>query len=275
MLKIEEVHIYFFVCCALDRYCGTGIINSIYDLIYQILGGYRYNKSAWFTHTLLILTVVVFILWKMLGKRRTLIVLAFMSFFSLYLQYEGVLYWIKSEISWPNELFGYEFNESWVTTSILRCVILLPYVTTGLIFNCSESIKDLIIRERKLVIGFGIISLILLFNTSFFIQPQGDVYQGIRSYLITIAVTMVFYCLPMDRIPYSILNIISKISGCTMGIYYIHRLINYIVWDAHFGHYIHLNQRGAIYTVFVFLVCLAICLPFGRFKNKYIKCAFI
>lgn len=200
---------------------GVSICSNygfIKNMILQILFGHTVDEPLYYLMIIIYFTVIMFIFSYVKLKLRILL-MATSIIISLVLQYSNLNY-----VMFSNVIYNCKYT-------LGRIVELLPYAITGILLNYESEKYNFKLSRSILdfVICITIILQLLLANKG---RINGFGYQGVNLYIFN---SILFFCI-MKYSTYvkfnkvGILNmIICKLAPLTMGIYYIHFVVNTII----------------------------------------------
>lgn len=251
--------IYFVIYKILDIKFNLGLIHSWTDLFYQIIFGSKYNGTMWFHFALIVSTIIIYYLFKSFSKKNAIILSLVIGYISLFLQYTGIIYLFKDNMS-QNYLY-----------SIYGWFECIPYVSTGVLL-CHTKILTIINNDqlyKKIFVIFSVSLIVLWLLCPIFIIPQGVMYPGYGNCIISFCVIGLFYMLPFDKLPAAFLRLIYTASSYTMGIYCIHRLASQLVSLSAVTNCIDIGSGK--YVMFIYLICIVTCYILSKMPFKLLK----
>ena len=238
----------------LERLTGVDLYHGPADLFWQFFFGCGYNATAWYQVVLIWMTVLVFLLFCLPGERTALFCLGGLSVLSLVLSYSGLLgnfsHIMKNA---PPVIWGAPFYPGYILDPIGRFAETLPYVFLGLLLGQTDLLNRMK-KNRWSSLLFGGLLAVSFFLHRFLPQPEGFCYGGIWLILMALFFVLFFWCLPFEKLPEKICWWIKKISDCSMGVYFIHRMIGVAIYVTPLRLLLHM-QDGTLHDCAV--VCLA------------------
>ncbi len=204
--------IYWCIYKIIDLICNTSLQNSISDMFWQIAFGHspKLNATMWYQVNLIWITII-FLIIILLFKKSHMTILFLLAALAIYLQYSGTYMYFdrfRFEIKYP----------------LGRFVEMLPLAVTGFALS-SENAMNTLVKHRWRSIALSVFVIIMVAHFPVFSDIPGYGYQGAGVLLCASAFVILFYCLPLDHIPDILKRPLTFITGHTMGIYCIHRLV--------------------------------------------------
>lgn len=254
---------YFFGC--------FDIIHGWTDFFWQIAFGHSYNQSLWFHSDLIVMTIIVILLFRFLHLRNAMLVSSVFAYIALYLQYSGINGALFLGINWPEQIWGGYFHKSYVTYPVGRFVEMVPYAVLG-IFLGYYKVLETLKKSRNYIIIASVLCLYFFFSFSdYFIMPSGYGYQGMTRIIIALTTLVLFWLLPFDKVPRLINNAIVEISNHTMAIYFMHRIIAFIIYNTILNSFLNM-KKGTIHDcIIIFCISLFVSLILCRIPVKFIR----
>ena len=186
----------------IDNISNRKIIIPLYYLKIQLLCGRKFIVPLWYLFSIIVLTILFFILSNFITN-NFLFVIQIFSMFSYFFQYSGFDYLLnifKNSIKLP----------------ILNTLYLIPTSTLGLYFSALKIVEILKIK-KNMTLFFSFLFLYFLFKYDIFINLGG--YKGIIHMFTSSCFFLGFYFLPLENIHHYIKKVIQKITRYTNGIY--------------------------------------------------------
>lgn len=186
------------------------VINSINDLLIQLLAGHCFMTVLWFQYNLIFTTLLMIII-QLLFKQNTTLILINLWNISYFLQFSNINY---KNFSKYNFYIKYTFG---------RFFEILPYCITGFILSYIKLI-DTLKKYRTQTIFIIISNFIFIIKSNIFIRVNGFMYQGINLYIASVSLFIVISLIPLhiNKNNMAIIKIIKILSNHTSGIYYLH-----------------------------------------------------
>ena len=203
-----------------DIIIGSDYIHGIGNLIVELLtGSADYNVSLWFITDLLIITIVYTLIGRLIKTDGIKVfVYVFLGALGIALQYANVLvYLLENKGDAINYMVG-------------RIPEMLPFMSIGVLF----AYFDVLNRLKKHWIITAIVSVavfVINYNFTFLPLVRHFWYGGIRTMLLAVSLVVLFYVLPLDNIGKKATKAVSLLTGCVMGVFYIHYPIGEIIKD--------------------------------------------
>lgn len=262
--------VYYVVCKMIDIKNGSQLIQGKTDFVWQLLFGHSYNATLWFQVNLIVLTILFWIIFKVLKQGMALIVTMVLGYFALYLQYAEVLRSVLSKIVWPESIMGGYFSENYVIWTVGRLVEMVPYAVIGIIAGKIKIIDTK--KTYRIYILIGSYLLLNLFNKCNFFKPiDGFGYQGMQGIFVGSLLLILFSNLPFEKIPLIAKKVIFEISKYTMGIYFMHRLVGMVFYKTPLNGWLKMRQ-GTIYDCcIIFIASYVIARVIYKIPIKWIK----
>ena len=175
---------------------------SLYELKIQIILGRQFMVPLWYLFSMILLTIIFFIL-SNIFKKYFLFVLWLLSFFTYIIQYSGYYKFLNE----------YKNN---VKLPILDTLSILPLSVLGLSI-VSSNLKHILTDNKKTILFFSYLFLFFLFKYNIFIDLTG--YNGIVNIFTSLLFFMCFSLLPLENINICVKRIIKTTTNYTNGIY--------------------------------------------------------
>lgn len=249
--------IYWSIYCILQIKNSSGI--TFYDLLWQILTGHspKINPSMWFQTVLILLTIVYVLIFRLFKDRKGLILIFFITIFSLWFQYSG----------YNLMLFGslrYELK-----FPLGRICEMFPYASIGF-FTAHFDVFNRLKKYRLIcVILFGVISM-FLFKYNNIIPPSiGYCYSHHNNLLHVFFVVGFAFLLPFERFSIKEKNLLQHITRYTLGIYCMHRLIAFLLNLA--LAIIGLELNSFLFCVIIYIIAFCTSFVMCKLSSKYLK----
>ena len=225
------------------------------DLKYQLLTASGYMLILWFQWNLIFVTILYIII-ILLFKRFLNLILILMAITAFIYQYNGKNQ--KYFAKYPYfELHNYG-----------RILELIPYSVAGFLISSSGIIKFFKkFRLKTIITCLYIIYFILYYDI--FTKINGHMYQGVKMFLVSICIFIVFAMFPSEIIKNKIIiKIIKQLTNHTAGVYYLH--IN--LYEYLYDYNIHIKNRTIKGCMINYLICYLICFIgsfiFGKTKLR-------
>ena len=245
--------IYFFLNKYLIKYfkIKTRITITIIDLKLQLLYGFKYIFSLWYQWNLIFITIS-FILIILIFPKHYNFILIILSIISFIYQYNG-----------KNFLYFSKYKP-YITLSLGRILEILPSSIIGFII-ASSGIMKYLKKNRLKTIAICIYLCYLIIFYDIFKQIKGYQYCGIKMFLFSICVFIIFALFPSDKIKNKkLIKFIKQITNHTAGVYYLH----IPVFNCTESYIKYINNRTMKGCMINYLICYCFCfignLIFGR-----------
>lgn len=225
---------------------NVDLIGGISDLVCQIFTGHspRLNATMWYQVVLIVISVVFFIIFKLLPVKKGIFCTYIFLAAALLMQYTGLNYTLFSDLR-------YELKYP-----LGRVCEMVPCAVAG--FNFAYcGLTDKLKKHRVIVIlGSIVISSLLIANDSKLSYVKGFGYSGIPMICAASLLVITAVLLPLDNLPEKIKKAALTISKYTLGIYCMHRMVGRLIGFV-------FEKMGV--KAYTFLMCVVI----------YILCYFI
>ena len=193
------------------------LIGGIESFFWQMLtGNSPLNASMWYQFSLIVITLLITVIVRENRNLRTYF-LILLALIALGMEYSGA----------NSLLFGSLRNE--LKYPLGRTIEMIPFAVMGLLLCYWGFAKDFSYIKNKAFSAFcgcGIcVAFTVLLLKCNFPVPNGFEYGGIKPILISFVLFAFFAFLPLYHLPDFIQKLLSKLSGLTLGIYCIHRMV--------------------------------------------------
>lgn len=244
----------YWVCWILKG--NRGGVWSITPLLWKIAVGFSSEvkgNQLWYQTDIIILTLLVFVLFRTLGTETSVFALAVISVGALYLQYSGINIFIWSLLRDELKYTGGRLFE------------IFPYMLAGLLIQLCHI--DRFVRKYRNSCLF-LLLMLYLFTTRFnvFSEIDGFGYQGIGRIVVSTIIFLLFYLAPLQKVPECIRQAVMYMSKYTLGIYCSHMLVQYFIED---NLSVYHTWQNAVFVFWVSfgLSVLISCVPIKIIKN--------
>ncbi len=251
--------IYWIAYGLVEMFTGINKISGISDLFWQIVGGHsRYlNPSMWYQTSLIILSVVFFLIFNFLSISKGLFCIWCMLLFSLFMQYSGVNFNLFAEL------------EPELREPLGRTIEMIPYATLGFTISYLEIFEKLK-KYRGQVIGCAILMGIFIskydvLSTSL----NGFQYQGLEKVVTAVLFITIAYFVPFQMLPLKIKKILLFMSQYTMGIYCMHRLVAYFLMEIY--ERLSFQTKTFYMCIVIYVVSFILCFCFVQIPVRKVK----
>ena len=232
--------------------------SSFNDLILQLLTGTNFLYILWFQYDLIFITLLMIIIEFLFTKNAKFIFINLLIF-AFFFQYSNYNHLIFSE---------YEFSKRY---SLGRIFEITPYCITGYFLASLNYIKYCKNFSRYKYIYLLSLFIIIILKYNILNISQGFGYQGIKLYIISINIFIIFTLLPSEKVKnLFFIKIIKIITNNTSVIYYLHLPIS-----IYLNNYIELIKNQSlpgciiIYIICYFIGYIGIKL-FGKTKFRHL-----
>lgn len=231
-------------------------------LFWQVCTGISpLNATMWFQVDLIILTTIVLLIFRCLKQKDAIICITVIGFVALIMEYSGA----------NGKLFANARYE--IQYSIGRLCEMMPYVTTGVILCCYNTL-DYYVKNKWHIIIASFFGICFVTRYPVFIKPEGYGYQGIYYIVMALLLICLFYYFPFHKLPDKICAIINEISKCTLGIYCIHRCVITIL-NAYVIPKTDIQANSFSECILVFILSLIISFIGSKAPMNWLKSAFV
>lgn len=232
--------LFYWVAYLCLSYIGLATRPTVLQLLLQEIGGAPINPPLWFLNNQILLTIIVFAIVNICKTRwGKNIVAGSVIVLSLILQYTGIANVAISSI---------DIENGWMAITIGRFIPMSVYAMLGILI-CNNKILDAVAKYKKILLLVGgclIGTIIYISNTDEMIYSFG--YEGVCAIIVSICVFLLFYFIPMRRIPGRVVKIIIELSRYTLGVYCIHIMIGTTL--------LNIFERANLKLNSVFLCCI-------------------
>lgn len=205
--------IFYFVL----SYFGLATRPTVLQLLWQEIFGAPVNPPLWFMSNQILLTVIVYLIFKICKSKKQKNIVAFcIIFISLLLQYSGIAYDIINSIKIEN---------GWVAITIGRFIPMITYAMLGILVVNNNLLSSLE-KNKKVLVGIFVCligTILYACNTEYTISGFG--YEGIVSIILSLCIFLLCYFVPADKLPLRVRKVIVEMSKYTLGIYCIHIMV--------------------------------------------------
>ncbi len=224
---------------------------TFHQLKIQIIFGRQFMVPLWYLFSMIILSILYFILSNIFKK-------CFLSVVELL----GIFCYIAQYSNYYKLLDGYNIN---VKLTILDTLSILPLTIIGLIFALYK-IVGIFKANQKKAIFFSYLFIFLIFKYDIFLDLGG--YNGVSNIFASIFFFVGFYLLPLENIYPLFRRMIKQITSHTNGIYCIQsKMISILKMNLHLeGTF---SSCIIIYIISYFFSFFG-TLIFGKTKMKYL-----
>ena len=247
--------IYWVVMIILDVVFHSGIHVGIHNLLWQAFTGHDtiLNPSMWYQLNIIFINIIFYYLFKKFGNKKGYIALVILMLICYALQYSGINYMLfkdlRFELKWP----------------LGRFAEMIPYAVIGVTlkyFDVYEKLK----KYRFIIMPLCVV--LFLFGFSIPWHEMDDFYfSGLcKPYLALWVITFAYYA-PLEYFSYSLKKLMLLFSNFTLGIYCIHRLVNYLLMVFK----PNLPMLSFEKCILIYALSYAICYFINLIPNKYAK----
>ena len=234
--------------------------HSIEYLIVSLINGHIFNSVLWFQNNLILLTIL-FLIIIFRFKKIYMVILFQLTLTSYIFQYSRInYYFFKRNFMY---LSGSKFG---------RLAESFPNAQTG--FYLSS--KDIIIKAKnnRIKVSFICVAILISITKYHYYDKLDSLYNfryaGIRLNIAAICIFTIFSLLPFEKIKNKIIiNLISKITNYTGGIYFIHKLLGKGYF---FRHILPIKKGNILFCIIIYLISYLVSLiGFRLLKNTKLK----
>ena len=209
----------------------------------------------WFQWNLIFITILYIII-ILLFKRIINLILILMAITAFIYQYNGKNQKYFSKYPYM-ELHNYG-----------RILELIPFSVAGFLISSLGIIKFFkTFRLKTIITCLYIIYFVLYYDV--FNKISGHMYQGVKMFLISICIFIIFAMFPSEIIKNKIIiKIIKQITNHTAGVYYLHITLYFYLYNYN----IHIRNKTIKGCMINYLICYLICcigsFIFGKTKLR-------
>lgn len=230
---------------------------DIKSLCWQLIFGTALNPPMWYFSVLLILTILFYLIFALFKGEKGIIISILVAGIAIFMSYSGINYRLFCNL--PD-------YSKW---TLGRFVELIPIAVCGIIFSYYKVMNKFSNHKRTIAV-ICLVILLLVYKFNLFNSCDGFYYQGVRQIVIAIGLGCLFWCLPFERLPQKIRNIINQWSQYNVGIiathYLIKALYNNIINDA--------RRLSLLECLIMYTFALIISVMGAHIPIKYVRDAF-
>ena len=217
-----------------------------------------YPSQLWFQWELLILTLLVWALYKFIGRVGTLAVTGILSAGGLYMEYTGLD--VKFQ-SWV-----YSKSSFFIILDSANLMQMMPFVFVGLILY-ETKLLDKARKKRwiRILAAAALLAFHLIHPMSF--MSSGWLYGGLGHIWTAFLLIIIFGLFPFEMLGDTVKKGIRLLGRYTMGIYMCHVLIKDI-YESVFSD-MRAMLHGRKEAVLVFAVSWVLCFLIDKGIKKY------
>ena len=227
----------------------------------QLFLGHTFNMTMWYQIDLIIITLLLVLVYFLIPRKTAHLVMTAVCAACFLLQYSGLNYKFFSKY------------DSAVYYPLGRIVECIPFAFIGLLLY-DYDVLEAARKHRIFSMLTCCISLYTLATCNIFYNTYGFDYQSIEWSFAGLFLVILFYVLPFDRLPKEIGSFISYVSSFTMGIYFMHRMMN-VVFKRTVAIKAGMSTGTLLYCSIIFglcwLVSMLISLIPGKFSKQLVK----
>ena len=249
MMNVVWAVVYFLCFMAARVIFGKGIFvdKNFFDIISLFIGqlilAHSLNPTLWFQIDLIVITILFAFIYYRLSKRTAFYCIMSLGVLAVIFQYSGLnvfIFWRGNSIA--------KYTPG-------RICEMIPFACLGILFVKYDIMSKLKIHRRISIAFFT-----LMFSVSFLLgkyiprPSEGFQYQGLNLLLSSVSLAVIFYLLPMDKLPDYVRLSVKNLSRLTPLVYCMHLLVARYV-----GMIFHVNNGFSfIGCVAVYVICLAL-----------------
>ncbi len=257
--------LYFAVYLGLDAWQHLDLIHSWSDLVWQLIFGHCYNQTAWYQFVLILLTLLFILIFRICSRRIAMGVTLALSAACLWIQYGGYTMQILSKIpGLTGEAYTY------AVTPAGRVFEMLPYAALG-IFACAGGWMEWFRSHRVMTVIGACFVIGMLFRFSVFTIPEGFGYAGFYAFFLASATLALFAAFPLYHLPDGVRSVLKSLSGYTMGIYFVHRMIGTLLYQTPIGSALPLHRGSLLDCALIFGLSLLVVWLLGRVPLRIVQ----
>lgn len=251
--------LFFCVAPTLIRHGGSIQADRLF---LQILFGHSINSPMWFQFMLILMTLIFVILFKVFSRKYMLVIIV-LSGICIFLQYMG----INAEI--------FEGIRSEISIPLGRIVEIFPVATCGIVL-AEYKLLDILREKRLITIILSSILLISIEKMWGVVTPKvGFDYQGIGMIVGGLSIIGIGASIPVSLTTEKGFKIFETITGYTLGIYCMHRLVINVLERLYAYIKFPFEMGTVISCVVVYLVCYLIAfVATNVLKRSWLKMMF-
>lgn len=246
---------YWLIFEAIDIVFKQDNVNGGKDLLAQLVIGQPLNSSMWFQATLIYLTVIFVVILLCVPKTKNVIfILVTLIVFGI--EYSGVNRIIDGVGGDVGRFLEFSLE-------------MIPYSIVG--YYIAQN--DILDKLKKYWYVSVPVSLVFL-NIALKVDDiaYGYSYEGLVLLVRALSFIVVFYSLPIEKLPSRACSIIKYLSNYTLGIYCMHRLFGklYVMFVYHTDFGLELYTFSS--CVALYILCFVMSLVGSKiFKNTFLK----
>ena len=226
------------------RFAGKNFFDIVSSLAGQLVLAHTLNPTLWFQIDLIVITALFAFIYCKFSERTAFYCVMLLGILAVIFQYSGLnvfIFWRGNGIA--------KYTPG-------RICEMIPFAALGILFVKYDVMNRLKVHRRISVVFMGVILLALLLFGKYIPRPsEGFMYQGLSLILSSVSLAVMFYLLPMDKLPDYAKSAVRNLSRLTPSSYCMHLLA---------ARYVRIIFR--VRNGFSFAGCLAvyaICLALG------------
>ena len=240
------------------HFAGKNFFDIVSSLASQLVLAHTLNSPLWFQIDLIVITALFAFIYCKFSERTAFYCVMLLGILAVIFQYSGLnvfIFWRGNGIA--------KYTPG-------RICEMIPFAALGILFVKYDVMNRLKVHRGISVVFFALIWSALLLFGKYIPRPSGGFqYQGLSLILSSVSLAVMFYLLPMDKLPGYAKSAVRNLSRLTPSSYCMHILA---------GRYIriifHVNNGFSFAgCLVVYVVCLAlgfvISLTGGKF-SKYL-----
>ena len=234
---------------------------GISELLWQLAFGCvePVNPPLYYLWMLMIFTLLFVVIYKIVGKKASCILLAASAIVCLFIQYDG-----RATIFFKG--FRYE-----IMYSVGRIYELIPYAIMGFVLS-AMGVYMILMKHRAAAISVLTVAvpLLLYFRDDIFPRPGETLaFSGVSQFVTAPLLFLWFLILPIELLPKWIKNTLKFVSDYTLGIFAIHWPLGKI-FDIFYERATN-TSHSLTECVIIFVLSFVIVYLIGRLPGKLPK----
>jgi len=190
--------------------------SSLSELLFQALFGHSINRSMWYQFCLIVISALLFFLFYCFSRRTAYKTVIFLALVALIAQYSGI----------NVVLFGSLREE--LNCSLGRIAETFPMAVVGLLFAKADVLQKMR-RDRAAWMAGAVLVFVVVVRLDVFSAVGGFTYAGLKPVILASCLVIFFFLLPLEKLPPFMIKILSVATKHTLGIYCVHRLVEYFL----------------------------------------------
>lgn len=226
------------------------LIDGLSALFWQLITGHAYHVNApmWYIVSLMYLTVIYMVVFKICNKKAGLIIINGLLVLSLIFQYSGLNYRLFNglvfELKYP----------------LGRFVEMIPFAACGIDlahFKYFDNLSNY--RILSIVVSVFLLIILSVMNMANIIPtPENFSYGGIFLILMAILLLTVAMLFSFEKFPEKTRKYFGKICSHTLGIYCTHYLVGNTLFML-LSKKSEIVTGGFYWSIIIYLICWILC----------------